>query len=207
MSGKTFRRMTGVTLMAVTGALFLLAGSASAGGGCHLGATEATGTEVDLKEMCFTPTVLHVDPGQTVTWTNRDEMQHVVAGQGGEWGNFEGLSEGQALTYRFTKAGVYPYTCFLHPGMNGAVIVGDVKAPVKPVSAGGGVVAAPKPPSPRAESLPADAAANPRVAPAVESATPWKVAAGIGFGLFALTLLGLGLILRPRRRKTVPVVA
>jgi hypothetical protein len=32
---------------------------------------------------------------------------------------------GQRITYRFSTSGVYPYFCFFHPGMVGAVVVGD----------------------------------------------------------------------------------
>ncbi len=205
MGAKAIRGPLVMVAAVIAATVWILAAPASAGGGCHLSATEATGTEVELKDMCFTPTILHVQPGQTITWTNVDDMQHVVAGQSGEWGNFEGLNRGQTLSYRFTKSGVYPYTCFLHPGMNGAVVVGDVKAPTGAVTAGGGVVAAPPSAQPQTAEPPASAVTF-RPLPSA-SATPWKIAAGVGFGLFAMTLVALGLVVRPRRRKAVPVVA
>jgi len=110
------------------------------GGGCHGGRTEVAGTTVDMAGNCFQQTVLHVSSGQTVTWTNRESVQHTVTGVGGEWGSYEPVDFGATLTNAFDDAGVYPYFCLLHPGMVGAVVVdggsgaGRVAAAV-PVSA------------------------------------------------------------------------
>ncbi|MGH2649950.1 MAG: cupredoxin domain-containing protein, partial [Actinomycetota bacterium] len=41
------------------------------------------------------------------------------------WGYFDDLLEGRSFTATFTDDGVYPYACTYHPGMNGAVVVGD----------------------------------------------------------------------------------
>ena len=35
------------------------------------------------------------------------------------------LGQGGTYSYTFAASGVYPYYCFLHPGMVGAVVVGD----------------------------------------------------------------------------------
>lgn len=115
-------------LVAIPVSLFasaLLAGSVSAGGGCHSsgGTTEGTGTAVEMRMCAFGPTILHVQPGQSVTWTNRDYVPHVVTGVG--WGNATQLAQGESVTYRFATAGIYPYTCSLHSGMSGAVVAGD----------------------------------------------------------------------------------
>ena len=38
------------------------------------------------------------------------------------------LSTGDSWSHTFTEAGIYPYTCTLHPGMSAVVFVGDVAA-------------------------------------------------------------------------------
>src|SRR5262249_60976877 len=54
---------------------------ASAGGGCHGGQfVDARGVRVDLEGACFTPTVIRIQPGQSVTWTNKDPMEPTVTG-------------------------------------------------------------------------------------------------------------------------------
>jgi hypothetical protein len=72
---------------------------------------------------------LYVQPGATVTWTNRDALRHEVVGTGWSSGPTT-LEEGQTITQTFPTAGIFPYSCPLHYGMNAVVIVGDGKASV-----------------------------------------------------------------------------
>jgi plastocyanin len=99
---------------------------ASAGGGCHGPATEGTGVAVELGKACMSPTVLHVSPGATVTWTNHDPMLHNVYGSGWALGE---LAPGQSGASTFDSPGTYPYACTLHLGMTGAVVVDGATAP------------------------------------------------------------------------------
>jgi plastocyanin len=114
------------TLVAVA-AVWSWSGTASAGGGCLHGtaASEGAGTVVEMVDECFTPTVLHVDPGTTVTFVNRDGMNHQVAGVGDTWGSLTELLPDDRVTYTFETDGVYLYSCWLHPGMVGAVVAGS----------------------------------------------------------------------------------
>lgn len=101
------------------------ASPAIAGGGCHdAEPVMRTGKVVDAKGNCFFPTVLFVNEGATVTWTNRDAVEHSVTGLGARWGD-ESLQQGDSVSVDFSKPGVYPYTCYFHPGMVGAVVVGQ----------------------------------------------------------------------------------
>ncbi|MET0228707.1 MAG: plastocyanin/azurin family copper-binding protein [Actinomycetes bacterium] len=112
-----------VPLLAVLAATVLAAAPASAGGGCHAPATEGRGRTVALTDLCFTPTVLRVQPGSTVTFVNRDTMAHPLSRPGGEWGWDGGV--GDRATVRLDQAGTYPFFCQVHPGMVGVVVVGD----------------------------------------------------------------------------------
>ncbi len=102
-------------------------GPATAGGGCHRdaaeGQAEGFGSTVEMRENCFTPTVLRVEPGTDVSFVNRDEQAHQVDGVG--WGGGIVMAPGTSFASRFDQPGTYPYSCHLHPGMNGAVVVGD----------------------------------------------------------------------------------
>lgn len=119
---------TVVLAAAFAGGLVVVPGPASAGGGgtCHDSKhVGRSGVTVDAKESCFFPTVLYVKEGTTVTWTNRDHVEHSVTGLAAAWGTKEDvLQQGQSVSVEFIEPGVYPYTCFLHPGMVGAVAVG-----------------------------------------------------------------------------------
>lgn len=105
-------------------------GVASAGGGCHGGVTQndATGEEdatVEMVDACFTATVTTVDPGTPVTFVNMDEFVHNVGGN--QWGHFDDLHEADTFRVSFDEAGTYPFACSYHPGMTGAIVVGDGK--------------------------------------------------------------------------------
>lgn len=102
------------------------AGNAWGGGGCHragTGVTEMTGTTVAIVDACFTPTILHVAAGASVTFVNRDPMVHNVTAN--DWGHWDDLHQGDRFTASFDDEGIFPFACTYHPGMSGAVVVGD----------------------------------------------------------------------------------
>ncbi len=173
-------------------ALPLTAVPARAGGGCHGEATEATGNLVVLAQRCFGPTILRVAPGTKVTWVNKDFDLHNVTGFGYRWGSQEDLRQGDRFSTTFDARGVFPYTCYLHPGMNGAVVVGDVA----PSLVDGAV-----PQSDAAVSADAaEAKAATKVVAAGQSTRetgPWPALAGVGFALAFAN--GLALVLLRRR--------
>jgi plastocyanin len=124
------RRAFVATATILSGMLWMTAPAAMAGGGgggCLHGtpATDGRGTTVEMVDMCFTPTVLHASAGDTVTFVNRDGFDHTVTGVGGSWGTFDGVRAGDSVAYAFGENGVYVYACLLHPGMAGAIVVGD----------------------------------------------------------------------------------
>jgi plastocyanin len=97
---------------------------AGAGGGmCHAELTEGSGTVVAMSKLCFRPGVLRVDPGTRVTFVNRDPMGHNVSANG--WGEPAAMSHGDSFTATFGAPSVYPFACMFHPGMVGAVVVGE----------------------------------------------------------------------------------
>ena len=103
--------------------LLVPAAPAVAGGGCHTGPTQGEGDTVELKDACFTPSNLTIDPGDSVTFVNLDETTHNVGGN--QWGFFEDMTRGDSFRATFDESGTYPYACSYHPGMTGAIIVGD----------------------------------------------------------------------------------
>ncbi|MDD5171758.1 MAG: cupredoxin domain-containing protein [Candidatus ainarchaeum sp.] len=83
--------------------------------------TGATST-VHISGYAFQPADLTVKQGTTVTWVNDDSVPHHLKMNG----VFESstLSNGQSYTHTFTEApGSYPYSCTIHPSMQGTVTV------------------------------------------------------------------------------------
>jgi plastocyanin len=112
----------------------LAAPSVSAGNPCFHDFTmppassEAT-NEIKLLPCAFAPTVARVDVGSEVTFFNGPNFSHLVTGANQAWGSPEvELQPGQKVSYTFDTAGIYPFACVLHPGMSGAIVVGDVAA-------------------------------------------------------------------------------
>ena len=118
--------------------------SAGAGGFCsgHEGEVKTTGSgsTVEMSENCFRPTVLRVQQGAKVTFVNNDPDVHSVGGVGGSFGDMhKEIPPGESVTYAFKEKGVYPYACIFHPGMAGAVVVGDGEGPAASTGTASGV--------------------------------------------------------------------
>jgi len=105
----------------------LAATPAQAGGGCHGAMTSGTGTTIQIADACFTPTILHVKPGQSVTWVNTDPIVHNITANG--WGHYDDLLPTERFTAAFDDPGLYPFACTYHPGMSGVIVVGAGRGP------------------------------------------------------------------------------
>ncbi len=165
----------------VAGAAFAVsfgAGPAAAGNPCFHSyevppASEATASRVSTNACDFAPTVTYVEPGTTVTFVNDGPFSHLITGANGEWGSREvELAAGANVSYRFDRPGIYPYACSIHPGMAGAIVVGDVAT--------------------------STAASEPSGPQPGEPSNSGTVAAGVG--LLGLLLGGAGLWFATRRR-------
>ena len=99
----------GVVTVIASAALWGSSGIAAAGGGCmhSTGPTTGRGDAVEMLDYCFTSTVLYVERGTDVTWTNRDDRGHNIVCVGGTWGNPDlTLNEGDTASYRFDEDGI-----------------------------------------------------------------------------------------------------
>ncbi len=178
--------------VAVSIVAFLALGAppAVAGGYCRgVPVTDATGTTVEMKGACFFPTVLRIRPGQAVTWVNRDSLHHIVAGANAAWGDYKELAQDDEIRFTFDTPGVYPYFCFLHIGMIGAVVVGDGSGPG---------AASPGGPAPvlqaHQEGLwDASRSTIDRISPAIRASAPASGTSGVAPWAAALLGLILGL--------------
>jgi len=82
----------------------------------------ARGTAVAMDGVSFVPERITVKVGQTVTWTNKDPFPHDVRAADASFVSGE-IAPDASWQYRATAAGRFPYTCTLHPGMDGVLIV------------------------------------------------------------------------------------
>src|SRR5579885_2816806 len=68
---------------------------------------------VDMKNIAFSPVEIHIAPGQSVTWTNSDPLQHTVTADDGSFDS--GLIDpGATFSQEFDAPGTYQYYCTPH---------------------------------------------------------------------------------------------
>jgi LPXTG-motif cell wall-anchored protein len=100
--------------------------------------SEEVATQIKVAPCAFGPTVAHVPVGATVTFFNGPDFRHLITGANAEWGSRDvEVLPGQEVSFRFDRAGIYPYACALHRGMSGAIVVGDVAVPAAAASTTG----------------------------------------------------------------------
>ena len=107
----------------------LVAPQVQAGGGAHCepNLTDERTTTVTLAKNCFFPTIARVDVGDEVTFVSKDPVPHTITGAIFVFGDMDEVMQGDERRFTFDEEGIYPYVCIIHPGMAGAIVVGDGK--------------------------------------------------------------------------------
>ena len=92
------------------------------GGGGGGTTTPTVTTAVAVGNNTFTPSAIQVSVGATVTWTwDANAITHnVTFADGGGSGD---MGAGATFTKKFSTAGTFAYSCTIHNGMNGSVLV------------------------------------------------------------------------------------
>jgi plastocyanin len=116
-------RVAGVRL-ALLVLVLTITTAACGGGGSSRSAADATPvtgvTEAVARNLRFQPPAIQVPAGTEVTWRFDDgSVPHNVKGEGFASRN---QTEG-TFAHRFDRPGEYRYTCTLHAGMDGRVVV------------------------------------------------------------------------------------
>jgi plastocyanin len=103
---------------------------------------QATSFEVIITSSGFSPRILTIKVGDTVTWVNKDSAPHWPAsdvhpthrlypgsgiekcGSGEEiFDACKGLAPGETFSFTFKYKGTWPYHDHLNPGLTGTIIV------------------------------------------------------------------------------------
>lgn len=77
---------------------------------------------ITIQNFAFSPPVLNVAAGTTVTATNRDSAPHSWTADDGTWDSGT-LGQNASYSYRFGRSGTFSYYCAIHPSMKGTVNV------------------------------------------------------------------------------------
>ena len=88
----------------------------------------AADAEVTIDNFTFSPQTLTIKAGTKVTWTNRDDIPHIVASTTKAFRS-PALDTDDSYSFTFTTAGSYEYFCSLHPHMTGTIVVQAAAGP------------------------------------------------------------------------------
>ena len=127
-----FTRKTRLILVTLTGAVLAMgcgSGYGSNAGSDGYGATgptppPASNTVDATPSLTFTPGTLNVSVGQDVAFAFGSVPHNVFfTPQAGAPADITGNNVNVSISRTFTTAGTYAYTCHIHPGMQGSVVV------------------------------------------------------------------------------------
>jgi plastocyanin len=86
---------------------------------------------VNMGDNFFDPPQFAVEPGSTITWTNKGDEPHTVTADDGSFDSGM-LNPGDSYTVAFDGQGTVTYHCAIHPEMRGSVTVGGGGGGVPP---------------------------------------------------------------------------
>ena len=118
---KSVKRMS--ALIAVLAVAFALGCDAGAKQAESAGGKSAAGTAVKIDNFSFGPATITIRAGSTVTWTNNDDVPHVVTSDDNKLFKSKPLDTDDHFSFTFTKPGTYNYYCAIHPKMQATIIV------------------------------------------------------------------------------------
>ena len=99
----------------------LACGLISAGAGKAVRA-DPPAVAVNIDNFAFSPATITIKSGTVVTWTNRDDIPHVVLVTALKLRS-KVMDTDQSFSQRFDGVGSFDYYCALHSHMKGSVIV------------------------------------------------------------------------------------
>ncbi len=86
-------------------------------------APAAAEVPVDIRDFAYSPNPVEIAAGDTVTWTNQDEVPHTATGEDRDVLQSGTISPGASFSQVFAEAGEFGYFCEFHPNMAGTIVV------------------------------------------------------------------------------------
>jgi plastocyanin len=78
---------------------------------------------VKIDNFSFGPATITIPAGSTVTWTNHDDVPHVVSSDDNKLFKSTALDTDDHFSFTFAKPGTYNYYCAIHPKMTARIVV------------------------------------------------------------------------------------
>ncbi len=83
----------------------------------------ANGAAIKIDNFSFGPATITIPAGSTVTWTNNDDVPHVVSSDDNKLFKSKALDTDDRFSFTFTNPGTYNYYCAIHPKMTAKIVV------------------------------------------------------------------------------------
>jgi plastocyanin len=83
---------------------------------------QAADIAVKIDNFTFSPRTIKVSVGDTVTWTNADDIPHTVMSTTSTFKS-KAMDTDDKFAFTFTAPGTFAYFCSLHPHMTGSIVV------------------------------------------------------------------------------------
>ena len=83
----------------------------------------ASAAEIKIDNFSFGPATVTIPAGTTITWTNNDDVPHVVSSDDNKMFKSKALDTDDRFSFTFTKPGTYNYYCAIHPKMVAKIVV------------------------------------------------------------------------------------
>lgn len=89
------------------------------------GEQDSSAVSIEISNFAYAPSKRTVKKGTTVTWTNRDRMEHDIAPDNptASFAKSPLLGRGESYSVTFHEVGTYTYHCSPHPYMTGEIEV------------------------------------------------------------------------------------
>jgi len=78
---------------------------------------------INIQNFTFNPSTLTIKKGTKVTWTNEDDVAHVVASDDTSLFESPTILHRNSFSFTFGNTGSFSYHCVIHPMMKGVVVV------------------------------------------------------------------------------------
>jgi plastocyanin len=109
-------------VVAVAALLFSHGGTSTASVGSS--ASPVTGNvTIDISNFMYSPAVLTVKVGSTVTITNKDDAEHTATSDTEGAFDTGTLTQGRSMRIKLNKVGTFSYHCSFHAFMHGTIEV------------------------------------------------------------------------------------
>ena len=119
--------MKRIKMMFGSAAILVVAVALTAGSRPNLAASSgdksASSATVKIDNFSFGPATITIPAGATVTWTNNDDVPHVVTSDDNKMFKSKALDTDDRFSFTFTKPGTYNYYCAIHPKMTAKIVV------------------------------------------------------------------------------------